>query len=538
MKHLRPGHPALAALVAVVLLGGSASATMPPPTVTFTTTTLAASATDDDSRAVIDGRLVAWQHYAGTEYSIAVRNLATGQTRYIGATGATIQQHPDVSGDFVVYEDNTSGSYDIKLYRWSTDSVSTIASTANNERDPKIDGTLIVWQDENTGYLWYVDLDVGGLTRITAAGDNAVEHEVDNGKAYWSIPDPFRDIRFAQLRPPGIAGQLTSFGLQPEFLECQGERAVWGFSDGNAMQYDIRSRYFSTLAGTSEYEGQPTPFHDTSAWLWSDGGLTAIVYNRPGHLATTLSHATETYQGPSLYGHRMVWNRADGSDWDVVMGTATTKLAARTSGTNRYATAAAVSAAYFRSGQFVLPQYDNVVLCTGEGFPDALAAAPLARALGAPLLLTRRTSVPPETLAEITRLAPAKIYIIGGDPAISTAVENQLKATYTTERLAGTDRYDTSAKIATELGGIMGPTVVKRAFFARGDAFPDALAIGPVAACANAPVLLVRTNAVPASVATVVDDLDIQSGAIAGGTSAVSGTTMAQLKALLQANGS
>ncbi|MEA3502857.1 MAG: cell wall-binding repeat-containing protein, partial [Actinomycetota bacterium] len=79
--------------------------------------------------------------------------------------------------------------------------------------------------------------------------------------------------------------------------------------------------------------------------------------------------------------------------------TCTTGTVSRIAGSNRYATAAAVSTQTF-------PTADTVYLATGLNFPDALAAGPVAAANGAPILLVRTDSVPSETLDEIDRLKP------------------------------------------------------------------------------------------------------------------------------------
>ncbi len=95
---------------------------------------------------------------------------------------------------------------------------------------------------------------------------------------------------------------------------------------------------------------------------------------------------------------------------------------ARWSGADRYATAAAVSAAAFPGGA------DVVFVATGANFPDALAGGPAGGALGGPILLTGKDSVPAATLAEIVRLGPQRIVILGGSAAVSEAVRAQLQA--------------------------------------------------------------------------------------------------------------
>ncbi len=88
----------------------------------------------------------------------------------------------------------------------------------------------------------------------------------------------------------------------------------------------------------------------------------------------------------------------------------------RLAGADRYSTAAAISAASFA-------QYVPVVyIATGTNFPDALAGAPVAGAVGGPLLLVTRDTIPAATAAELTRLAPASIVVLGSTGVVSDAV--------------------------------------------------------------------------------------------------------------------
>ena len=65
----------------------------------------------------------------------------------------------------------------------------------------------------------------------------------------------------------------------------------------------------------------------------------------------------------------------------------------RVSGATRYGTASAAAATGFPDGA------TNVVLASGEAFPDALAAGGLAGTLDAPILLTPSAELSDETLA-------------------------------------------------------------------------------------------------------------------------------------------
>ncbi len=81
---------------------------------------------------------------------------------------------------------------------------------------------------------------------------------------------------------------------------------------------------------------------------------------------------------------------------------------ARLAGSDRYQTAAAVSAAVFGPG------VDRLRIATGANFPDALAAAPLGR----PILLVGG-SAPAATIDEAIRLSPALLEPVGGPAVVS-----------------------------------------------------------------------------------------------------------------------
>ncbi len=95
----------------------------------------------------------------------------------------------------------------------------------------------------------------------------------------------------------------------------------------------------------------------------------------------------------------------------------------RISGANRYATAAAISHAYFAPG------VPAVFVATGTNFPDALAGAAVAGHLRVPVILVTPTAIPAPADAELGRLNPGRVVILGGTGAVSAAVAVQL-ATY------------------------------------------------------------------------------------------------------------
>lgn len=182
-------------------------------------------------------------------------------------------------------------------------------------------------------------------------------------------------------------------------------------------------------------------------------------------------------------------------------------------GEDRIDTAIKVSEHYFTKADFV-------VIARSDDFPDALTASVLAKALNGPILLTKGNSISPDLEEEIKRLGTKKIYIAGGDQAISDRVEHQLKNLADVKRIGGRDRYETSVLIArkvVELTGNKGKAMV-----ATGQDFADALSISPYAAKMGYPILLVKGDFVPEVVKTAADELGKQGVFILGGEKAVS----------------
>jgi putative cell wall-binding protein len=98
----------------------------------------------------------------------------------------------------------------------------------------------------------------------------------------------------------------------------------------------------------------------------------------------------------------------------------TTGTVTRVSGVDRFATSAAISAADFAPGVPV------AYIANGYNFPDALSGAPVAGIKGGPVLLVEPGSVPDVVKAELTRLHPGKIIILGGVSAVSDLVSQEL----------------------------------------------------------------------------------------------------------------
>jgi putative cell wall-binding protein len=194
----------------------------------------------------------------------------------------------------------------------------------------------------------------------------------------------------------------------------------------------------------------------------------------------------------------------------------------RLAGPDRYATAAAVSAEVFSDPSAV----DTVFVATGSNFPDALGAAAAAGHVGAPVLLVGDT-VPGATAAELNRLNPTNIYVVGGPAVVSDSVVASLGAFGAVDRLAGSNRYATAAAVSASV--FVNPASVDAAFVATGSNFPDALGAAAAAGHLGSPVLLVGATVPGATAAELLRLNPLTTVYIAGGTSVVSNAVAAAL---------
>jgi glucose/arabinose dehydrogenase/putative cell wall-binding protein len=277
----------------------------------------------------------------------------------------------------------------------------------------------------------------------------------------------------------------------------------WADYDGSLFvaqlkESDLRRHVLSADGTTTTGAALGEVFFD-GTW----GRLRAVVRGPAGQLFLTTSNG--------------------GNDRVIRIAVATPSVV-RIAGSDRYATAAAISAAHFTPGVPV------AYVATGLNFPDALAGGAAAAHDHGPLLLVTQNSIPSATAAELSRLHPGKIRVLGGPGAVSNAVASALDA-YTTgpvQRLSGADRYATAAAVSA---ATFSPGVAA-VFIATGANCPDALSAGGAAGHFGGPILLTTANQLPAPIQTELSRLDPQQVFILGGTAVISSGVASTVNAL------
>lgn len=197
----------------------------------------------------------------------------------------------------------------------------------------------------------------------------------------------------------------------------------------------------------------------------------------------------------------------------------------RLAGQTRYETATKIAQAGWTSSNYA-------VVASGEGFADALSAAPLAKKYDAPILLTGKDTLDSNTKSELQSLGVKNVFLIGGTGSISDNVKSELESmNIAVTRISGKDRFETSLEVAKNLGDING-IVVTNAY-----GFADALSIAPIAASQNMAIILTLPGSLPSDTQAFLSSIDYGKSYIVGGTGVVSDTVNSQLKNVTRLSG-
>ncbi len=192
----------------------------------------------------------------------------------------------------------------------------------------------------------------------------------------------------------------------------------------------------------------------------------------------------------------------------------------RVFGPNRYSTAVNVAREMGPS--------DVVYVASGEVFPDALAATPLAIRTDGPLVLTKANTVPDVTISVLDELSPTTVFVLGGSARISDEVVAQIGAETgaTVTRIKGANRYGTAAEVATRWAPAEPDTV----YVASGEMFADALSVGPLAGIEDDPVLLTAEDRLPPETAAALRRLAPERIVVLGGPARIQDSVVSDLQ--------
>lgn len=199
----------------------------------------------------------------------------------------------------------------------------------------------------------------------------------------------------------------------------------------------------------------------------------------------------------------------------------------RINGNDRFATANQIARALKNKSN-----YSEAIIVNAFSHPDALSAGAYAAKNEIPILYTAPGALDASTLDLLSSMKVTKAIIVGGTERISTNIEKQLSGlSIQSNRIAGQDRYDTSAQFASAYFANASMVVL-----ANGINFPDALAGGPLAGFKDAPILLTPKEAIPTAINSYILSSKAVGAAILGGSESVQDGVVTSVNQSLVAN--
>lgn len=388
---------------------------------------------------------------------------------------------------------------------------------------------------EDVNFAYPIELEIGVERPLEQAAYGKNEGDIFPAGTYYldcwagagsgAYTLTWQIIRFADVNPanndiPGATAARPQYEWVSDLWDADD---VFAITLAEGDQLDV-----SLVGGDANLLADAFLFRPTAGSVMTDY-FTAWTPLDSGSYPATFSYVVPKGGGGTYYVDivALLWSGPYSFQYAVTPDPAIVRLA----GASRFDTAQVITRSSF-------PTATVGVIATGMGYADALSAAGLAGAYDAPLLLVGQNTLPDAAVFEMLSLGVTKVYIVGGTGAISSNVERTLSGTlpwlggylsFTTERIAGANRYDTAAKVAEK---VIAKTGATSGFLVRGDGFADALAVSPLAYTQGMPILLTQPRSLDVYAHAVIENRNLTSVYIAGGAGAVSAATEAKVRSL------
>ncbi|MDD1711847.1 MAG: PKD domain-containing protein, partial [Methanoregulaceae archaeon] len=201
----------------------------------------------------------------GTATVPGIRTLITS------GTDETDQQNPSISGDYIIWEDNRNGNWDIYLYSITTGVEQQVTHDVYDQIMPWISGDIIVWQDYRNG-----DSDIYFYNIVT-------KHEI----------------------------RITNNSSEQSFPKVDGDRIIWiDYRDGNSQVYlyNITTGQGSPVTSDPWLHSSPSFQGDWIVWVdYRKENADIYLFNTGTGNETRITNTSGIYSNPSINGDYITW---------------------------------------------------------------------------------------------------------------------------------------------------------------------------------------------------------------------------------------
>lgn len=197
-------------------------------------------------------------------------------------------------------------------------------------------------------------------------------------------------------------------------------------------------------------------------------------------------------------------------------------------GGNRYQTSINIA------NNFSSETVQNVIVASGNNFPDALAGSVLSKQLNAPILLVDKSLNGSQDSINYIKNHLDKsgvVYVLGGTSSVNNEYIDYVKSLgfSNVKRLGGKNRFDTNRVIVESMNVEKGKPVI----IVNGNNFPDALSISSIASLKGYPIMLSNANSLSEEIKGKVSKIEPSTVYLIGGEGSLNNNIIDEVKNLV-----
>lgn len=287
----------------------------------------------DEINPDTDGTRIVYEHaYSGTDHDIYLWDT-TGTTLVCG--DESNQLNPRVSGDTVVWQDNRNGNWDI--YKWDpVNGEVVVCNAAGDQINPDIDGDMIVFEgvySDTDHDIYYYDGIIGAICTEESsdqrnpriAGGTVVWQDNRNGNwdiYKWDSANGTQEVAFNLYDEinPDIAFDTESVTLEYAIVW----EKVYSATNHNICFWTSSSPIDDCVSYHPYLKQSPSvDIYSGVVWIfWEDNRNVAttgwdIWYTVLGSSETSLAQIPGDQKNPTSIGNEIAWEDNRNGDWDI-----------------------------------------------------------------------------------------------------------------------------------------------------------------------------------------------------------------------------
>ncbi len=193
----------------------------------------------------LDGNTIVWEDDRNGNKDIYLGTIDQFRPQPSSYTGERItsdpasQERPSISGDYIVWQDDRNGNWDIYLYDRSTDVETQLTNDTSNQWLPVVHGNYVAWYDDGSGATNIVVYDIA-----EGAVKDVIERDVRTTIPFAAVSTEFRPalseqyvawvddldgekIWYYDLAAEEIAGAVTTIQAIQSWPSLSGSLIAW-----------------------------------------------------------------------------------------------------------------------------------------------------------------------------------------------------------------------------------------------------------------------------------------------------------------------